>query len=187
VGKIAETPKPGSSEVRSSFHLLATNRTAVQAAKTRADQLGYAPHVIPSPLEGEARMVGETLARRLVGEGASLIGGGESTVRLRSERRGGPGLGGRCQELALATALHLRDVPASICAFATDGVDGPTDAAGAFVDGRTLARGLEKKRDPRQHIEDNDAYTFFASLGDLVRTGSTGTNVMDLFVGLVAR
>lgn len=186
-GQIAETPKPKGELKDVHFHLLATNRTALKAGEAKARALGYRPTVLPSPLEGEARVVGESLGKRLVGEGSALLAGGETTVSLKPDHKGGPGLGGRNQELTLAASVSIAGSEAVVCGFGTDGVDGPTDAAGAIADGRSVARGEEKKRDAREHLKGNDAYTFFAALGDLVRTGATGTNVMDLFVGLTAR
>jgi hydroxypyruvate reductase len=109
-----------------------------------------------------------------------LIVGGESTVTVR-----GTGKGGRNQEVALAAALTIAGHPDLVIAtFATDGVDGPTDAAGAIVTGDTVARARGLGLDPHAYLENNDAYTFFAALGDLVITGPTGTNVNDLTFGL---
>ena len=103
---------------------------------------------------------------------------GETTVTVR-----GQGLGGRNQELALAAAFSLRGVPGVLLAsIGTDGNDGPTDAAGAFVDGTTLDRAAALALDPVQHLTDNDSYRFFDGLGDLVRTGPTNTNVNDLYL-----
>jgi hydroxypyruvate reductase len=109
------------------------------------------------------------------------VWGGETTVTVR-----GAGRGGRNQELALAAALALDGWPVGILALATDGVDGPTDAAGAWADGGTVARARDLGLDARQHLTANDAYPFFAALGDLLLTGPTGTNVNDLLVVLVA-
>lgn len=189
-GKLDETPKPEDGEVPGTFEFLATNADALAAAEARARELGYRPTILPSPLQGEARIQGESLAQRLVHEGSpgtALLAGGETTVTLRPYHKGGPGVGGRNQELTLAAALHLGDEPVVACGFGTDGIDGPTDAAGAIADGRTLSRGMEAKRDAREHLAANDAYPYFAAIGDLIRTGPTGTNVMDLFVGLVAK
>ncbi len=110
-----------------------------------------------------------------------LIAGGESTVTVR-----GTGKGGRNQEAALAAAFVIEDQSnLVISTFATDGVDGPTDAAGAIVTGDTLARARALGLDPQKHLDDNDAYPFFAALGDLIITGATGTNVNDLMFGLI--
>jgi glycerate-2-kinase len=122
------------------------------------------------------------MGRRLVALGRSesgpviVVAGGETTVHVR-----GRGRGGRSQELALAAAVTLdgcRDV--ALLAAGTDGIDGPTDAAGAFADGASAARGRELGLDAGASLADNDAYTFFEAEGGLLRTGATGTNVMDL-------
>jgi glycerate-2-kinase len=184
-GEIGETPD--GDELSTPFHLLASNVDAIEAAEEMADELGYRAQVLPSQLEGEARMVGETLGRRLVSEGRALLAGGETTVTLRPEHEGGPGKGGRNQELVLAAVPHLHEEPALVCAIGSDGIDGPTDAAGAIADGRTLKRAKEAGLDHDRHLAENDSYPFFDELDDIVRTGPTGTNVMDLFVGLHAR
>ena len=113
---------------------------------------------------------------------ACLIAGGETTVTLR-----GDGNGGRNQELALAAALHLDGWPAiTLLSGGTDGTDGPTDAAGALVDGATLARARAMDLQARAFLDRNDAYHFFQALDDLVITGPTGTNVMDLQILLIS-
>ena len=110
-----------------------------------------------------------------------FVVGGESTVTVR-----GGGKGGRNQEAALAAALATAGLPTVVIStFATDGVDGPTDAAGAIVTGDTVAHARALGLDPQEYLDDNDAYTFFAALGDLIVTGPTGTNVNDLWFGLV--
>jgi glycerate-2-kinase len=109
-----------------------------------------------------------------------MIAGGETTVNVR-----GDGKGGRNQEFALAAAGELAgEGEIAVLAAGTDGVDGPTDAAGAYVDGTTLARASSLGLDPGAHLSRNDAYPFFEALGDLVITGPTGTNVADLVIGL---
>ena len=110
-----------------------------------------------------------------------LLAGGETTVQVR-----GTGKGGRNQEFALAVAQELAgEAGWSLLSAGTDGIDGPTDAAGAFVDGRTLDRARRKNLDPAQFLRNNDTYTFFSALGDVFRPGSTGTNVMDMKIALV--
>ncbi len=112
---------------------------------------------------------------------ACLLAGGETTVTLRGEGRGG-----RNQEAALAAAIHLEGAAGvTFAAIGTDGMDGPTDAAGAFADGRTVGRGRAGGLDAADFLLANDSYTFFTELGDLVRTGPTRTNVMDLQIVLV--
>ena len=160
--------------------VLASNDTAVQAAAEAARAEGCEVEVLP-PLRGEARLAGVALGRRIADAPPTdavrcWIAGGETTVTVR-----GAGKGGRNQELALAAAPQLLGLRhALLVAFATDGVDGPTDAAGAVVDASTIARAIELGRDPATHLADNDAYPFFAALEDLLRPGPTGTNVADL-------
>jgi glycerate-2-kinase len=138
-------------------------------------------------LEGEAREAGKALAKfasevfvcnlstvKLIG----IVAGGETTVTVT-----GKGLGGRNQELALSAALNLKDCAECVIAsFSTDGVDGPTDAAGAIVDGYTLRRAKKLGLDPQKFLENNDSYNFFLKLGDLIYTEITGTNVNDLVI-----
>lgn len=183
-GRIPETPKPGDEAVKGEVHVLATNRDAREAAEEMARELGHRVVTVPGPIEGEARVEGATLARRLVREEKGLIAGGEAVVRLRPEHEGGPGKGGRNQELVLATVEALAKEHAVVAGFGTDGLDGPTDAAGAIADGRTLERAKAQGLDIEAHLERNDAYAFFDAMGDLIRTGPTGTNAMDLVVGL---
>jgi hydroxypyruvate reductase len=119
---------------------------------------------------------------RPVAPPACLISGGETTVTVR-----GGGKGGRNQEFVLAAALALEGAPGVVVFSAgTDGTDGPTDAAGAVADGSTCARARAMGRDPEVHLRENDAYPFFEALGDLVLTGPTLTNVMDLRLLLIA-
>ena len=179
-GEIAETPKPGDPLFRSVTSLvIGNNGLIVHAAAEAASRIGYVPTVLGGHLEGEAR----TVARDLVARGRTLtargclIAGGETTVTVR-----GRGRGGRCQELALAAALELD--PADdlvVLAAGTDGTDGPTDAAGALVDGGTRGRGGQ---DARQRLDDNDAHTYLERSGDLIITGATNTNLLDLYLVL---
>ena len=173
--------------------LIASNRLAGEAAAVAARALGFAAVFLADDWQGEAREVGRRLAERLVHEAEErgdreaeeksvcLVVGGETTVRVK-----GAGRGGRNQEAALAAALAIDGLPnLVISTFATDGVDGPTDAAGAIVTCDTVARARALGLDPQKHLDDNDAYSFFAALGDLILTGPTGTNVNDLMFGLV--
>jgi glycerate 2-kinase len=159
--------------------VIGNNELVVRVAADEARRLGYVPTVLGRGIEGEARVV----ARDLVARGraltppACLIAGGETTVTVR-----GRGRGGRCQELALAAALELR--PADdivVLAAGTDGTDGPTDAAGAIVDGRTLERGGP---DARRWLDDNDAYAYLTRSGDVLKTGPTNTNLLDVYIVL---
>jgi hydroxypyruvate reductase len=147
--------------------------------------------ILSSLIEGdtsEAARFHTALVREIVRSGhplprpACLISGGETTVVVR-----GKGKGGRNQEFALTAALELEGLD-RVCLLSggTDGTDGPTDAAGAVVDGETVARALARNLDPKKFLEENDSYHFFQQLDDLLITGPTNTNVMDLRVILVA-
>ena len=162
--------------------LIADNRFAAQAALEQAGREGLSAEILTNELQGEAREVGVQLAKQLGEEIARrprpfcLIAGGETTVTLR-----GNGRGGRNQELALAAVHELagqKDV--MLIALATDGEDGPTDAAGAVVTGESAWRAERLGVDAADHLSRNDAYAFFEALDDLIRTGPTGTNVNDL-------
>ncbi len=163
---------------------LASNETAVAAAAASARAQGLEVTVRP-PLVGIARREGVTLGRQLMEAPPSenvrcTLAGGETRVELT-----GTGVGGRNQELALAAAPQLLGNPHALLAtLATDGEDGPTDAAGAVVDGHTVVRALEQHRDPLEHLRNNDSYPLFDALDDLLRPGPTGTNVCDLTVVL---
>jgi hydroxypyruvate reductase len=179
-----ETPKPGDpvfAKVRNI--LVGSNRQALTAAQHKARNLGFHTLLLSSTIQGETRDVAAVHAEILkevvatgnpIARPACLLSGGETTVTLR-----GSGKGGRNQEFALAAAFGiagLRDV--LVLSAGTDGTDGPTDAAGAFADGATIERGVDAER----HLNENDAYPFFESLGDLLITGPTRTNVMDLHI-----
>jgi len=186
-GEIPETPKPGDlifARVR--HEVTGSNRLAVDAAAARARQLGFHTLVLSTFVEGETREIARmhaAIAKEIVRAGrplkppACVITGGETTVTLR-----GHGLGGRNQEFVLSAAVDISGLPNVVVFSAgTDGSDGPTDAAGAIADGRTLAR------DPRasDFLARNDSYHYFEALGDLIVTGPTNTNVMDVRLILV--
>jgi glycerate-2-kinase len=180
-GELPETVKPGDpllARVRSA--VVGDNRTAVAAAAEAAAARGYAVEVVAEPAVGDAAAVGRAVARRLLAlpRGGALVAGGETTVRARGGR------GGRAQHLALAAALELAGAEAVLLAAGTDGVDGPTDAAGACVDGETVARARAAGHDPGQALAATDSHSLLARTGDLVRTGPTGTNVADVVVAL---
>jgi hydroxypyruvate reductase len=199
-GVVPETPKPGDPRLaRSTAHVIGASRTAVDGARAAAGALGYSVHVIEAPVTGEARAAGhgliETASRlRPPLEAARtftvretplcILAAGETTVQVV-----GAGWGGRNQECALGMVRRLntfgrRAVGASV---GTDGIDGPTDAAGAIVDTTTLSRAMTAGLDaPERYLDNNDSYRFFDRLGDLIRTGPTDTNVGDLQVILVA-
>jgi len=183
-----ETPKPGDplfSRVENT--IVGSNRKSLAAAAQAAESLGYRTLILASTIEGETRDVARlhaAIAREIRTTGhpvrppACVISGGETTVTLR-----GPGKGGRNQEFALAAALDIAGLPGTLILSAgTDGSDGPTDAAGAVADGDTVGRSPAAARPA---LEANDSYPFFDALGDLVKTGPTGTNVMDLHLVLV--
>jgi glycerate 2-kinase len=197
-GEAAETPKPSAAAfARVTTRIVAGNRAAVEAASARARVLGIESVIIaPRPLTGEAsdqgrRIADELLAvragSRMKGTGrarACLLWGGETTVTLASAS----GVGGRCQELALAAAQRLHEAGAegvSLLAAGTDGRDGPTDAAGAVVDERTWAEVRRAGRDPAHDLRTHASYVALDAAGALVRTGLTDTNVGDVVVGMV--
>jgi hydroxypyruvate reductase len=158
------------------------NREMVQAARAEAERRGFRTRLLSGRMRGEAREVGSAFARRLIRAPARCcyLMGGETTVTVR-----GAGRGGRNQELALAAARVLDGVAgAAVLAMASDGVDGPTDAAGASVDGATLGRARDLGLDPEASLAENDSYPLLLACGALLRTGATGTNVGDLVVGL---
>jgi len=187
-----ETPKPGDSAFeRVQNVVVGSNRLAALAAVEKARQLGFNALLLSTYVEGEAREVARVaaaLAKGMRAHGdplpppACLVWGGETTVTIR-----GKGKGGRNQELALAAALALDGWPGVlVMALATDGTDGPTDGAGAVVTGETVARARALGLDAWAALEANDSYRFFDGLGDLLRTGPTGTNVNDLLFILTA-
>ncbi|MHB8069155.1 MAG: glycerate kinase type-2 family protein [Desulfobaccales bacterium] len=189
-GLIPETPKPGNPVFRHVHNLIiGSNSLALAWAKEVAERLGYETRVISTTLSGEAAAVARGLALRAreiketlaPGRKVCLLSGGETTVTVK-----GAGRGGRNTELALAFAVEIGGTEKiSLLAAGTDGTDGPTDAAGALADGRTVARALSLGLDPGHSLADNDSYTFFEKLDDLVITGPTGTNVMDLQLILI--
>lgn len=191
-GRIDETPKPGDSIFEGTRNLvIGSNAVAVKAAEQVARSLGYNTIVLSTLIEGETRDVAgvhTAIAREVIASGrpvqvpACLISGGETTVTIK-----GSGKGGRNQEFVLAAAVDIAGIDGIVALSAgTDGTDGPTDAAGALADGHTLARASDAGLDAMTYLEGNDAYPFFDALGDLIKTGPTNTNVMDLRVVLVA-
>jgi|ERR1700733_5105284 len=187
----SETPKPGDKIFENTRHVIVgSNALAVDAAALEARRLGFHTLVLSTFLEGEAReaaRVHAAIAKEIQATGrpvkvpACVISGGETTVTVH-----GKGLGGRNQEFALAAAIDiagLRDVV--ILSGGTDGTDGPTDAAGAIADGTTLARAKALGLDGPAFLRNNDSYHFFEAIGDLIKTGPTGTNVADVQVILV--
>ncbi len=187
-GELAETPEVGDVLFDRVHNLIiGSNRMAAEGALREARARGFNAMLLSTFVEGEAREVARVAAAlakelihhdRPVPRPACLVWGGETTVTVR-----GWGKGGRNQELALAAALSMEGLPGVLLvALGTDGTDGPTDAAGAVATGETVARAQGLGLDPYVHLANNDAYPFFDALGDLIRTGPTGTNVNDLLL-----
>jgi glycerate 2-kinase len=185
-GKIAETPKEGDAVFATVYNLIVgSNEIAAWAALNRARELGFNTQLLSTYVEGEAREVSKVLAavaKEMAKSGqpiprpACLVVGGETTVTITGE-----GKGGRNQEMALAAALAIEgweDV--LVVTLATDGTDGPTDAAGGVATGETVAWARELGLDPEEYLANNDSYHFLEALGELVVTGPTNTNVNDL-------
>lgn len=185
-GEIEETPKPGEIVfARASTRVIGSNAMAAEAAVAEARRRGFHSALGSTLLEGEASTVGLTMAALLkqIAEGGGLLSrpacivfGGETTVTVR-----GQGKGGRNLELALGVVQKLAAVPdVRLVSFATDGEDGPTDAAGALVHGETYTQALAAGFDAGDYLRRNDSYSYFEAVGGLIRSGPTGTNVNDL-------
>jgi glycerate 2-kinase len=190
-GEAEETPKAGDPAFQRTQNLvIASNILAVQAAKRKAEELGYSSLILSTFVEGETKEVARVhaaVAKEILQTGnpvprpACVISGGETTVTIR-----GKGLGGRNQEFVLAAAIDINGLEnVVILSGGTDGTDGPTDAAGAIADGMTKNRALEKGMNAEQYLRENNSYNFFEPLGDLLITGPTHTNVMDLRLVMV--
>jgi hydroxypyruvate reductase len=185
-GKISETIKPGDPILKKiSNVIVGDNTAAASAAVEAAKAFGFDTQLLTVSLQGEASDVGKSLAVQgnalfnastSVTKPACLIAGGETNVTIK-----GTGLGGRNQELALGAAVSLSGQNQMILvSLATDGGDGPTDAAGAVVTNETYSNGLTLGLDPYDYLKSNDSYHYFSQLGDLIKTGPTLTNVNDL-------
>jgi glycerate 2-kinase len=185
-GEIAETPKPGDPRLADArFVLAGSRRNAIDGAAVEAQQLGYVVQRIHPPTLGDAAAAGRAFVEAAqaivarVGRPACIIGAGETTVTLD----GKTGVGGRNQEFALAAALAMaRSGHVALASVGTDGVDGPTSAAGAIADATTIARAQAMGLDASAALARHDSHPFFQALGDLIVTGPTGTNVGDLQV-----
>jgi hydroxypyruvate reductase len=186
-----ETPKPNDlAFARSQNVIVGNNRVALIAAAQKARQMGYRPVVLSSFVQGESRDVAfmhAAIAKEILVKDRSrsapvcVLSGGETTVTVR-----GNGLGGRNQEFVLAGAIALGGfAPFTWLSAGTDGIDGPTDAAGAIADHDTLRHAEAAGLDPRRFLAENDSYRFFDMLGTLLKIGPTGTNVMDINVLLL--
>ncbi len=189
--KFRETPKPGDPAfARVQNIVVGGNEQAIGAAAKQAKALGYRTMVLSTRIEGETRDVAgvhAAIAKEILATGrplrtpACVLSGGETTVTIR-----GAGLGGRNQEFVLAAALALEGAgPVTVLSAGTDGTDGPTDAAGAMADSSTVARGHVLGMKAASFLANNDSYHFFEKIHGLVKTGPTGTNVMDVRVVLV--
>ncbi|MEO7041521.1 MAG: DUF4147 domain-containing protein [Gemmatimonadaceae bacterium] len=182
-----ESPKADDPRLAlSDSRVIGSNVNAADAARTQATSLGYAARVVTTRLSGEASKVGADIVRDVQAELArekknvALIFAGETTVTVR-----GTGTGGRNQELVLGAAMAMDGASGiTVTSLGTDGVDGPTDAAGAVADGGSISRARALHLDPSAALTANDTHAFWKALGALVRTGPTGTNVMDIVVAL---
>ena len=192
-GRIPETPKPGDKALeRVSLAVIGSNRVAIDAVADAARNEGLdTVRILPGFLRGEARECARAFVEELRKEEASapkgqavvLIAGGETTVTVR-----GKGKGGRNQEFVLSAAVEMDGMAGmAVLSCGTDGVDGPTDAAGAYADGTTCSRAAALGLSPEVHLDRNDAYPFLRALSDLVVTGPTGTNVTDIAIGIAVR
>ena len=173
--------------------IIGSNKIATKTAAKKANELGFNAMILTSELSGDAKeaakwLAGEALKvqnEKCVAQNKMicLVSGGETTVNVK-----GNGLGGRNMELALAFAIEIEGTEGiTLVSAGTDGTDGPTDAAGAVVDGQTIEKACKIGLDPDSFLENNDSYTFFKHTGEILITGSTGTNVMDIQVILITR
>jgi glycerate 2-kinase len=181
-GEKPETLKPGDKDAsRASHTLIASNQVSAQAALAAAQREGFNAEIITCELTGEARLAGEWLVDFLMEKQNAKkpyvgIAGGETTVKVT-----GQGLGGRNLEVALGAVCKMSGMKdALLITLATDGEDGPTDAAGSFVTGETLSKALNLGLEPETFLANNDAYHFFEKTGGLILIGPSGTNVNDL-------
>ena len=189
-GTVPETPKEGSRIFENVDNIIIGSLgKAIRAAKERAEALGYETIVLSETVQGEARDAAAMLANKAMEMQASrkterplcLISGGETTVTVK-----GTGKGGRNMELALVFSEKIKGLGGiTLLSAGTDGTDGPTDAAGALVDGQTILNAKTKGIDPAKYLLDNDSYNFFKQAGGLFITGPTGTNVMDIQIALI--
>jgi glycerate-2-kinase len=191
-GKVPETPDKNSPVFRNVENIIiGNNLMALESAKRCAMRMGYEAEIITTNLKGEARDAGMWLASearkfrsaeaRKHKKPLCLISGGETTVTVK-----GDGLGGRNMELALSFAMEIEGINGiTLLSAGTDGIDGPTDSAGAIVDGETVPEAKRMGLDPREYLNNNDSYNFFKKTGELFTTGFTGTNVMDIQIAMI--
>ncbi len=179
---IPETLKEDDPAFQKVFNfIVANNETACTAVLQKARELGYDARLLTTALTGEAHALGRYMVQRvkdsMTRDTAAFISGGEPTVTVH-----GTGVGGRNQEFVLGCVEDIAGTESVVGSFATDGIDGTSTAAGAIADGCTFARAQKKYLVPRRFLLENDSYVFFSTLGDVLRTGLTGTNVMDIQV-----
>lgn len=190
-GRLPETPRSDDlSFSKAHARIIAANTTALEAARKKAESLGYNTLLLSSMIEGDTRAAAcllSSVAKEVKKSGnpvrppACLLSGGETTVMVA-----GAGKGGRNQEFALASAVEIAGMKNTVVLCGgTDGTDGPTDAAGGIVDGQTIQKAAKNGIDGKAFLENNDSYHFLGRTGDLLVTGPTGTNVMDLRIFLV--
>ncbi len=190
-GRVPETPKTGDPAFDKTHNLIiGSNIEAILAAKKKSKNLGYNTIVLSSMIEGDTTHVAHihtAIAKEIIQTGnpipspACILSGGETTVTIK-----GKGLGGRNQEFALVAAMDIAGAKnIVVLSGGTDGTDGPTDAAGAIADTNTLSRAMTMGLNPDHFLANNDSYHFFQKLGDLLITGPTNTNVMDIRIILV--
>lgn len=170
--------------------IIGNNKMALESAESKARDLGYKTLLLTSCLQGEAKEVGIVLSSiakevklngRPISRPACLLSGGETTVKIK-----GKGVGGRNQELALSAAIQIENLPdVVLLSCGTDGNDGPTDATGAIIDGKTVAEGVALGNSATEFLANNNSYSFFSDINRLIKTGPTGTNVMDVQIILV--
>ncbi len=192
-GNIPETPSPDNPIFNNVSNLIiGSNAGALSAAKDKAEELEFNTEIISSDLAGEAKTAGKRLAKKAIEtrntlhathnkKKVCLISGGETTVTVK-----GTGKGGRNTELALSFAREIHGIYGiTLLSAGTDGTDGPTDAAGAIVNGKTIDSAKSLELDPDEYMKNNDSYNFFKQINSLLFTGPTGTNVMDIQIIII--
>lgn len=191
-GEESETPKPGDPIFdKTAALIIGSAGLSIETARKKAAELGYNALILSSFVEGETKDVAKVhtaIVKEIIKTGnpiarpACIISGGETTVTIH-----GSGLGGRNMEFVLAAAIEIRDLDnVVILSGGTDGTDGPTDAAGAIADGQTYEKALNMNYRAEDYLRNNDSYHFFEAIGDLLKTGPTLTNVMDLRIMIAA-
>lgn len=177
LGTIASGPTVGKNLRNVDNILLLNNKVALEAMKKNALSLGFKPIISTNKSKGEASLAGKKLINKIKNKNCVLFAG-ETTVSVK-----GKGKGGRCQELCLGAIKDIAKLKNSVLiSIGTDGKDGPTDAAGAVIDSKSLKKAVNKKLNHKKHLKNNDSYYFFKKMDDLVFTGLTGSNVADIGV-----